>query len=62
MTQNEADTFGDYTEVECMNNGCENWVTVHIDDADQELECWHCNDDTGAEQANATFPSVGDMA
>jgi len=62
MTQNEPDSFGDYTEVECMNNDCDHWVTVHVDDADDEFECWHCNDDTDASEANATQPRVGDMS
>jgi len=61
MTQNEPETFGDYTEVECDNNECDSWVTVHVDDADGRYECWACNNDNHGNQSNATFPRVGDL-
>jgi len=61
MTEREPDTFGDYTEVECKNSDCDRWVTVRVDDVDEQYECWSCNDDKDTTESNATFPRVGDM-
>lgn len=60
MTDREPETVGDYTEIECANDDCNRFVTVHVDETDEEFECWGCNDPDPAE-ANATFPRVGDM-
>jgi len=62
MTQNEPTTVGDYTEVECENDDCDRFVTVHVDEADEGYECWACNDDNHGSEGNATFPRTGDMA
>ena len=61
MTDYEPQTVGDYTEVECENDNCDRWPTVHVDDRDSEVYCAACGDGLDAEEANATFPRVGDL-